>query len=89
MINYLLILFVLFGGEEEPRVFRYQYVEFTNEVSCLDYKEKQREYLEDTLRLQFNKKQILYSETVCWTVEEWINYVESLQKVEVNYKEES
>ena len=86
MINYLLILFVLFGGEEEPRVFRYQYVEFTNEVSCLDYKEKQREY---TLRLQFNKKQILYSETVCWTVEEWINYVESLQKIEANYKEES
>lgn len=88
MINYLLILFIMFAGEEEPRVFRYQYVEFTTEVSCLAYRENQEQYLSNTMQLQFKDKKIEYSEMLCWSVEEWIDYVESLEKVEANYKEE-
>lgn len=81
-MKYFLILILFFNGESNPKLFRYTYVDFIDENTCLLFKEKQGRLLEQTIQNQFGDREIEYQEMTCWSLEQWLEYYKTLQGVE-------
>jgi hypothetical protein len=81
-VKYFLILILFFNGESNPTLYKYTYLDFIDENTCLLFKEKQGRLLEQTIQNQFGHRGIEYQETACWSVEQWLDYYKNLQGVE-------
>tara|TARA_B100000900_G_C20247410_1_gene580533 strand:- start:310 stop:558 length:249 start_codon:yes stop_codon:yes gene_type:complete len=81
-MKYVLILILFFNGETNPKIFKYAYVDFLDENTCLLFKEKQGALLQQTIQKQFSNKEIKYQEMTCWNIKQWLEYNKTLQGVE-------
>ena len=81
-MKYFLILILFFNGESNPTLYKYTYLDFIDENTCLLFKEKQGRLLKQTIQNQFGHRGIEYQEMQCWTIDEWLEYYKTLQGVE-------
>jgi len=80
-MKYVLILIIFFAGENNPTLYKYTYLDFIDENTCLLFKEKQGRLLEETIAQQFKNRDIKYQEMVCWSQEEWLDYYKALNGI--------
>jgi hypothetical protein len=80
-MKYVLILIIFFAGENNPTLYKYTYLDFIDENTCLLFKEKQGRLLEETIAQQFKNRDIKYQEMVCWSQEEWLEYYKELNGI--------
>tara|TARA_R110002020_G_scaffold222546_3_gene431403 strand:+ start:6043 stop:6285 length:243 start_codon:yes stop_codon:yes gene_type:complete len=79
-MKFVLVLMIFFAGENNPKMFRYAYIDFDTETSCVLFKEKNKKLLEETISVQF--KNVEYQEMQCWTFMEWLKEFERVKGVE-------
>jgi hypothetical protein len=71
-MKFVLVLIIFFVGENNPNIYRYIYVDFIDENTCLLFKEQQGKLLQESISNQFKYKDIDYQEIQCWTLEQWL-----------------
>jgi hypothetical protein len=80
-VKFVLVLIIFFAGENNPTLYKYTYLDFIDENTCLLFKEKQERLLKETITQQFKDRDIEYQETVCWSQEEWLEYYKTLNGI--------
>ncbi len=81
-MKFFIVLVILLVGEENPRVMQYKYGDFLEIETCDKFIEEQRDYLKESIELQFPVETIQESVVMCMTQEEIkrvTNYLEEKQ----------
>ena len=81
-MKFFIVLVILLVGEENPRIMQYKYGDFLEIETCDKFIEEQRDYLKESIELQFPVETIQESVVMCMTQEEInrvTNYLEEKQ----------
>lgn len=81
-MKFFIVLVILLVGEENPRVMQYKYGDFLEIETCDKFIEEQKDYLKESIELQFPVETIQESVVMCMTQEEInrvTNYLEEKQ----------
>lgn len=81
-MKFFIVLVILLVGEENPRIMQYKYGDFLEIETCDKFIEEQKDYLKESIELQFPVETIQESVVMCMTQEEIkrvTNYLEEKQ----------
>lgn len=81
-MKFFIVLVILLVGEENPRVMQYKYSDFLEIETCDKFIEEQKDYLKESIELQFPVETIQESVVMCMTqeeIEKVTNYLEEKQ----------
>ena len=84
-MKFFIVLVILLVGEENPRVMQYKYGDFLEIETCDTFIEEQRDYLKESIELQFPVETIQESVVMCMTqkeIDRITNYLEEKQWLE-------
>jgi len=76
-MKFIIILFILFESSTELETYKFRYENFDNKKICNDILNKQKDFLNETVILQFSNKNIKEYNFICMTQDK---YNEILQK---------
>ena len=81
-MKFFIVLVILLVGEKNPRVMQYKYSDFLEIETCDKFIEEQKDYLKESIELQFPVETIQESVVMCMTqeeIEKVTNYLEEKQ----------
>tara|TARA_Y100001937_G_scaffold19783_1_gene27370 strand:- start:1096 stop:1362 length:267 start_codon:yes stop_codon:yes gene_type:complete len=79
-MKFFIVLLILLNGQQYPKVFTYQYINFPNIEVCNKFISQYKDKLKDSIELQFSKQNIHSSAMICMTQTEISNLTNSIEK---------